>query len=91
MNLFIIFILEFIAHVICIDIQGVHFTVINNKRGNSEMISHINVDSLINCAVHCSVTQGCSQANFVNRRKCLHEIECLEQNCFQLGLHQKTI
>ena len=61
---------------VCINIKGTHYIVINNKWKNSEIISQINVDSIIKCAVHCSETHGCSQANFKNNEIC----ELLEES-----------
>ena len=70
MVLIIIVIIEFVAHAMCMNIKGVHFTVINNKRVNSEILSTIYANSIIECAVQCSMAQGCSQANFKRNEQC---------------------
>ena len=63
-------IIEFIAYVHCLDIKGYDFTILPNKRGISEVISMLDVTSVIQCAIHCSSTEGCNQANVRNSTKC---------------------
>ena len=71
MNLVIVIVIvKLIAHIMCIQSKGVYYTIITNKRGVSDEISHLNVDSILQCAVQCSVTNGCYHANFKNNGKC---------------------
>ena len=70
MNWIIILILEIIAHIECVDIKGFDYTILLNKRGVAEVLSVVDSNSFIQCAVQCTETPGCNHANFRDSRKC---------------------
>ena len=65
-----IIILGLIVYTIGISSTGVYYTVITNKLSVSEVITRINTNSIIKCAVQCSEIQGCDRANFKNNESC---------------------
>ena len=70
MNVVIFIAIELIAGIMCIDVNETQYTIVTNKRAVSDNISRMQRNSIIECAVQCTVTPGCSQANFVSDNYC---------------------
>ena len=66
----LIIIIELIAYIYCMNIKGNDFTILLNKRGIAEVFSILDANSVIQCAIHCSSTEGCNHANFRNSTHC---------------------
>ena len=76
MYVFIFIAVEIIARIICNEINENQYTIFKNKRVYSDNISHLKVNSIIECAIQCTSTPGCITANFVRDNKC----ELLQEN-----------
>ena len=76
MYAFIFIAVEIIARIMCITINETQYTIFKNKRMDSDIISQLKANSIIECAIQCTSTQGCIQANFVSDYKC----ELLQEN-----------
>ena len=70
MNWFIIILLGIITYIECIEIKGIDYTILLNKRGVADVISIVDSKSMIQCAVQCTNTPGCNHANIRNSTKC---------------------
>ena len=57
---------QLFAHIECDNL----YKILNSKRGMSEIISIVNVNSVTRCVVECTTTQGCYNANFRNATIC---------------------
>ena len=70
MYVFIVIAVEIVARIICIEINETQYTIFKNKRVDSDDISQLKVNSIIECSIQCTSAPGCIQANFVNDNKC---------------------